>query len=108
MPDQKIISSTSQKYLDIHDITNDVLILKNGSAAVVLTVNAMNFGLLAGEEQDAIIYSYASLLNSINYPIQIIIQSETKDASSYLQLLKERERPIAPSSELGFNAMLSL
>lgn len=91
MPDQKNISSTSQNFLDIYDIINDVVILKNGSASVILTVNAMNFGLLAEQEQDSVIYSYAGLLNSINYPIQILIQSQTKDASSYLKLLDKRE-----------------
>lgn len=91
MSDKNTISSTSQKFLDIHDIVNDILILKNGSTAIVLTVNAMNFGLLAEQEQDAVIYSYASLLNSINYPIQILIQSQTKDASSYLKLLEKRK-----------------
>ncbi len=92
MSDQKNISSTSQNFLDIHDITNDTVILKNGSASVILTVNAMNFGLLAEQEQDSVIYAYAGLLNSINYPIQILIQSQTKDASSYLKLLDEREK----------------
>jgi len=92
MSDQKTISSTSQNFLDIHDITNDIVILKNGSASVILTVNAMNFGLLAEQEQDSVIYAYAGLLNSINYPIQILIQSQTKDASSYLKLLDEREK----------------
>lgn len=91
MPDQNTISSTSQAFLDIHDITNNIAIMKNGSSAIILTVNAMNFGLLAEQEQDAVIYSYAGLLNSINYPIQILIQSQTKDASSYLQLLEKRE-----------------
>ena len=91
MSDQKNVSSTSQTFLDIHDITNDVVILKNGSASVILTVNAMNFGLLAEQEQDTVIYSYAGLLNSINYPIQILIQSQTKDASAYLKLLEKKE-----------------
>jgi hypothetical protein len=92
MTDPKSISSTSQNFLDIYDITNDIVILKNGSASVILTVNAMNFGLLAEQEQDSVIYAYAGLLNSINYPIQILIQSQTKDASSYLKLLDEREK----------------
>ncbi|MDH5533662.1 MAG: hypothetical protein OEX81_04520 [Candidatus Pacebacteria bacterium] len=83
------ISSTTQKFLDIHDVVNDLLILKDGSTALIITVNAMNFGLLAEEEQDAIIYSYAGLLNSLNYPIQIVIKSQTKDVTSYLHLLDE-------------------
>ena len=56
-------TTTTQQFLDIYDITNEVLILKNGTSAIVLTVDAMNFGLLAEEEQDAIMYAYAGLLN---------------------------------------------
>lgn len=90
MPNNSI-NSTTQQYLDIYDVTNDTVIMKNGSAAVILSVSALNFGLLAEEEQDAIIYSYAGLLNSINYPIQILVKSQTKDVTNYLQLLKQQE-----------------
>jgi hypothetical protein len=83
------ITSTAQKFLEIFDITDDLLILKDGSTALIITVSAMNFGLLAEEEQDAIIYAYAGLLNSLNYPIQILIRSQTKDVTGYLHLLDE-------------------
>lgn len=88
---QQPLSSTTQTYLDIHDITNDLVIMKNGTTSLVLSVDAMNFGLLAEEEQDSIIYAYAGLLNSLNYPIQVIIRSQTKDVTSYLQKLKDQE-----------------
>lgn len=88
---QKQIDSTTQKFLDIYDITNNLVILKDGTTSLVLTVDAMNFGLLAEEEQDSIMYAYAGLLNSLNYPIQILIKSQTKDVTSYLNLLKEQE-----------------
>ena len=84
-------SSTTQQFLDIYDISNNIVILKNGTSAIVLSVDAMNFGLLAEEEQDAIMYAYAGLLNSLNYPIQIIIQSKTKDVTSYLRKLQDQE-----------------
>ncbi len=84
-------TTTTQQFLDIYDITNDVLILKNGTSAIILTVDAMNFGLLAEEEQDAIMYAYAGLLNSLNYPIQIVVQSKTKDVTGYLRKLSEQE-----------------
>lgn len=83
--------STTQVFLDIYDITNDLLLMKDGTASVIVTVDAMNFGLLAEEEQDAVMYAYAGLLNSLNYPIQIVIRSQTKDVTSYLQKLKEQE-----------------
>lgn len=85
------IDSTTQQFLDIFDITNDLVILKDGTASLIITVDAMNFGLLAEEEQDSIMYAYAGLLNSLNYPIQIVIKSQTKDVTGYLHLLKEQE-----------------
>lgn len=88
---QQKFESTTQKFLDIHDIANNLVILKNGTVSFVLGISAMNFGLLAEAEQDAIIYTYAALLNSLNYPIQIIVQSQTKDATKYLKLLKQQE-----------------
>jgi hypothetical protein len=92
MAAQNQYQSTTQKFLDIYDVTNNLVILKNGTVSFVLAVSAMNFGLLAEAEQDAVIYTYAALLNSLNYPIQIIIQSQTKDATNYLNLLKQQEQ----------------
>ena len=66
--------------------------MKDGSAAVVISVDAMNFGLLAEEEQDAVMYAYAGLLNSLNYPIQVVVRSQTKDVTSYLNLLESQEQ----------------
>lgn len=85
------LNSTTQQFLDIYDITNDLVILKDGTTSLILTVDAINFGLLAEEEQDSIMYAYAGLLNSLNYPIQIVIRSQTKDVTGYLRLLKEQE-----------------
>lgn len=89
---QTTIQSTTQNFIEIYDITNNLVLLNDGSAALILEVSAMNFGLLAEEEQDSVIYSYAGLLNSLNYPIQIIIQSNTKDVTNYLKLLKDQEQ----------------
>lgn len=91
MPSSQAITSTTQEFLDIYDVTEDLLLLKSGAAALVIQVTAINFGLLAEEEQDAIIYGYAGLLNSLNYPIQIVIRSQTKDITGYLNLLRRKE-----------------
>ncbi len=92
MPD--LIISTTQKHLDIETISHDLVFLKNGSAALILQVSAVNFGLLSDEEQDATIYAYAGLLNSLSFPIQIIIQSVKKDISQYLELLAKQEKSL--------------
>lgn len=84
------IKSTTQEYLDVHDITNDMVILKDGVISIIMQIGTMNFSLLAEQEQDAVMYTYGALLNSLNFPIQINIQSNIKDASRYLRLLDNR------------------
>jgi hypothetical protein len=86
----KAITSTTQEFLDVYDIVNDMVILKDASVSIILQIGTMNFSLLAEQEQDAVIFTYGSLLNSLNYPIQINIQSQTKDATKYLRLLDEQ------------------
>ena len=88
---QKIIRGTTQDFLEIEDIKDDLVLLKNGSCCLILQVSAINFGLLSEEEQDAIIAAYASLLNSLSFPLQILIISKRKDVSSYLAKLQRAE-----------------
>lgn len=85
------IRATTQEHLEIEDIRDDIVILKDGSCCLVLATTAINFGLLSEKEQDALIFAYASLLNSLTFPIQIIIRSQRKDVSSYLKLLEQEE-----------------
>ena len=89
--DSSVIVATTQEHLDIETIRDDMVILKNGICSTALSVSAINFGLLSEEEQDATIYSYAGLLNSLSFPVQIVIQSEKKDISLYLELLRTQE-----------------
>ena len=83
------IQSTTQNYLEIYDVTNDLVILRDGTVALLLTTNSLNFGLLSEEEQDSIIYTYAGLLNSLSFPIEIVIRSQKKDISVYLHYVEE-------------------
>ncbi len=85
------ISSSTQKFTDIFDITNNLLILNDGSVSEIIEVGTINFGLLSEEEQDAAIYAYAGILNSLNFPIQIVIKSKAKDITNYLNSLSEAE-----------------
>lgn len=85
------LQSTTQKYLELFDITNDVLLLRDGAVSMVLNSTAINFDLYSEEEQDAAIYAYAALLNSLSFPIEIVIRSQRKDVTSYLELLHQAE-----------------
>ncbi len=85
------IRATTQDHLDIEDILQNIVLLKDGGAAMILRVGAVNFNLLSEEEQDAIIFAYAAMLNSLTFPTQILIRSQQKDITNYLKLLENQE-----------------
>lgn len=89
-PAQIPLRSTTQDYLDIEDIAGDIVILKDGSAAMIMEVSALNFGLLSEKEQDATIYAYGQLLNSLTFSIQIVMVSKQKDVTDYIKLLDDQ------------------
>lgn len=83
------IRASTQDHLEIEDIKDSIVILKDGGACLVIAVTSINYDLLSEKEQEAIIYAYAALLNSLTFPIQIVIRSQQKDVSAYLDLLKQ-------------------
>lgn len=85
----EIIKASTQESLDIYTIKNHLIFLKDGSCSLVLKTNALNFNLLSEEEQDATIYTYAGLLNSLSFSIQILIRSQRKNISDYINLLDD-------------------
>lgn len=86
------IHATTQKFTEVEDISDDIVIFQGGSAALVIEVTATNFALLSTEEQDSKIYSYAALLNSLSFPIQIIVRSKKLDVTAYLKLLDSQAK----------------
>jgi len=65
-------------------------LMKDFSAATVIEVSAVNFWLLSSGEQSSMIYSYAGLLNSLSFPVQILIISKKMDISAYLDYLDDK------------------
>ena len=85
------IRASTQFFLQIEDIKDDLVVLKDGSVACVLETTAVNFGLLSKDEQEAVVYAFAAFLNSLSFPIQINIVSKKVDISEYLELIKKQE-----------------
>lgn len=90
-PTSSPIRATTQEFLEIEDIADDIIILRSGAAALVVETTAVNFGLLSEDEQDALIYAYASFLNSLSFPLQIVILSKRMDISSYIEFIANQE-----------------
>lgn len=89
-PDRPL-TATTQDLLPIADLVDGIVIYKNGGAALILESTSLNFGLLSENEQQAVIASYAALLNSFNFPIQIVVRSQKKDISRYMDFLSNAE-----------------
>lgn len=84
---RSIKAGSTQKFTEIKNIFEDIVIFKNSTACSIIEVQASNFALLSRQEQDTKIYSYAALLNSLSFPIQIIVRNKKIDISSYLSYL---------------------
>ena len=82
----------TQQYIDIAEIHDNVVITKDNTLVAVLLVSSINFALKSGEEQDAIIQGYISFINSLSFPVQIVIQSRRLNIDNYLDKLKFREK----------------
>ncbi len=85
---------SAQKYLDISEIRENLVLLKDGTMRAVLAVSSINFALKSVDEQNAIVQAYMGFLNSIDFPIQVIIQSRKMNIDAYLRQLDENEKGI--------------
>ena len=83
---------SSQKYLEISEIKDGIVIMKNGGMRAVLMVSSINFALKSIDEQDAIVYHYQSFLNSLDFSVQIVVNSRQLNLDNYLQILKDQEK----------------
>lgn len=84
---QKIHAST-QKFTEIVDFLDNIVLIEGGNACLIIEITASNFALLSSRERDSRIFSYASLLNSLSFPIQILIRNKRIDISSYIKELE--------------------
>ena len=85
------IRASTQQFLEIEDIIDDLAIMVDGSCALIMETGAVNFGLLSKDEQEAIIYSFAAFLNSLSFPVQICILSKRMDISDYLTYIAQSQ-----------------
>ena len=93
---EKITSqqNSTQQFVDIEEIKNGVIFLKNGGIRAVVMVSGTNFELKSEEEQDMITYAYQNFLNSLDFSLQMVIHSRKINIDGYLKKmegLKEKE-----------------
>jgi len=85
-------SKTTQDFVPIREVRDGVLVLKDGSMRAVLMTSSINFALKSEDEQGAIIFQFQQFLNSLNFSVQIFIQSRRLDIRPYIAMLEAREK----------------
>ncbi len=85
---KKQIGNPTQNFLKLQEIRNDTIIMSDGTMRAVLTVSSTNFDLKSQEEQNALIYSYQRFLNSLEFRIQILMQSRKMEIADYTDKLR--------------------
>lgn len=88
---KKTKSQPTQEYLPFSEIRDGIVIMKDGSLRLILLTSATNFALKSEEEQNAVIFGYQSFINSLSFPVQILMQSRRLDLTNYLKQLKEAQ-----------------
>lgn len=85
-------SKASQDFVPIKEIRDGVIILKDGSMRGILIVSSVNIALKSGDEQSSIILQFQNFLNSLDFFVQIFIQSRKYDIRPYIAQLEEMEK----------------
>lgn len=86
---------STQQYLPISSIEQDMVILRNGGVRKILRAYPINFELRSEQEQNAIIFSYQAFLNSLNFPIEICVRSRRLDLERYLVKMESQTKNIS-------------
>jgi len=95
-----------QRFLPIAEIKQDTVLLKGGGLRAVLAVGSMNFSLKSDDEQQAIIVSYQQFLNTLAFPLQIVVRSTKLNVDGYVKDIEERagkqENPLLKEQTLDY------
>ena len=82
------VQSTKQ-LVTVSNIIDNIVLLKNGSLRSVIEVSAINFELRSEGEQIAILQNFQRFMNSIDFPLQIVINSRKLNIDEYIKLIEQ-------------------
>ncbi len=83
-------AKATQDFVPIQEVRDGVIVLKDGSLRAVVLVSSINFDLKSEDEQKSILFQFQNFLNSLDFSIQMFIQSRKLDIRPYIALLQGR------------------
>lgn len=84
-------TSATQDFVPIKEVRDGVVLLKDGGMRAILLCSSLNFSLKSEDEKNAILLQFQDFLNSLDFSVEILIQSRKLDIRPYIALLEERE-----------------
>lgn len=87
-----IKSGATQEFVPIKEVRDGIVVLKDGTLRAVVIASSLNFSLKSNDEREAILYSFQDFLNSLDFSVQIFIQSRRLDIRPYLALLEQQRK----------------
>lgn len=105
-----ISAKATQEFVPIKEVRQGVIVLKDGGLRAILAVSSVNLSLKSADEQTATIQQFQSFLNSLDFPIQIVVQSRRLDIRPYLLTLdakmKEQREPLLKLQTAGYMSFI--
>ena len=83
-------AKTTQEFIPIKEIRDGIVMLKDGGLRAVILANSLNLSLKSSDEQQATILQFQNFLNTLDFSVQISVQSRRLDIRPYLLLLEDR------------------
>lgn len=85
-------AKATQEFVPIKEIRDGIIILKDGSLRTIILASSVNFALKSNDEKTGILFQFQDFLNSIDFSLQIVVQSRELDIRPYIALLEQREK----------------
>lgn len=80
----------TQEFVPVKEVRDGIIVLRDGGFRAVLMTSSLNFALKSEENQNAIISQFQNFLNSLDFSVQLFIESRKLDIRPYIALLEDR------------------
>ncbi len=85
-------TNATQNFVPIEDIRDGLITLNDGGMVAIIMASSLNFSLKSDDERKAILLQFQDFLNSLDFSVQIFIESRRLDIRPYIALLEERHK----------------
>lgn len=83
-------ATPAQQFVPVQEVRDGIVVLKDGSLCTVVLVSSINLSLKSYDEQRATLAQFQNFLNTLDFPIQIVVQSRRYDVRPYILTLQNR------------------